>query len=77
VRTRSPNQLSLFDEPPTPIRAVVAVVLPYRDALLLQVIRDTAVLREDVSFHVPSTEFFVERIAAYKAEILQYGETQT
>ncbi len=77
MRTRSPNQLSLFDEPPTPIKAVIAVILSRRDALLLQVIRDTAVLREDVGFHVPSTEFFVERIAAYKAEILQYGETKT
>ena len=67
------GQPSLFDDPPDPPGPVpsggLVDVGTYEDGLREQIVRDSYVLREDLGFHVPSTEFFVQRIAAYRAEL--------
>ena len=78
------GQPSLFDDEPPASRASVTnvglayestlkPVGSYADALKEQIVRDSLVLQEDVDFHVPSTAFFVDRIAAYKAELDRIG----
>lgn len=68
-----PKQLSLWDVPEL---VLAPVQKSLREQLVEQVMRDTAVLREESWYHAPSTEFFVERIAAYRAEILRYDAAQ-
>jgi hypothetical protein len=46
----------------------------YRDGLLEQIIRDSAVLREDPIYHEPSTEFYERRIAQYRQAIIDLDE---
>lgn len=48
-----------FDEEPKPSS--------HREALLEQIRRDMAVLREDPIYHVPNTEFYEKRIASFRA----------
>ena len=43
----------------------------YRQLLVEQIVRDAQVLNEDDWCHVPSTEFFVDRIVAYRKEIAE------
>jgi hypothetical protein len=46
-----------------------AAPVSYLEGLKEQVIRDSRVLREDSAYHVPSRQFFIDRIEAYRAEI--------
>ena len=65
------DRQQLFDFSPEPIAAPVEKVsrLSYRDALVEQIVRDAKVLDEDPCYHVPSEEFYIDRIIAYKAEV--------
>jgi hypothetical protein len=57
-----------FDLANSPAKSTSATPLSYRDALIMQIARDMAVLREDPVYHAPSREFYEGRIAAYREE---------
>lgn len=65
------GQPSLFDEAPTPPLSAPGGQRALADEIMDQIVRDTRVLTEDVRYHVPSTEFFRERILAYRAWLAQ------
>lgn len=66
------KQLALFEEPPAPLEMPSLATPSYRGGLIEQIKRDMAVVKEDPVCHVPSLEFYLERIAACRAEILRY-----
>lgn len=62
---RQPS-FSFEPEPPT-----APAPLSFEELLIEQIARDSRVLREEPLYHVPSREFFEERIASFKAEVLR------
>ena len=48
----------------------------YVDALRDQILRDAITLASDESCHVPSADFYVDRIAAYRAEVWRLEHEQ-
>lgn len=76
------TQMSLFDEEPAPSLVPPPAARPdpgqpyfYNrtpvDQLIEQIKRDMAVLVEDPMYHQPSREFFEQRIAEYRAEVIK------
>jgi len=58
-----------FDAVAEAPKPAVSPRMTYREALVEQIVRDAKVLDEDPCYHVPSEEFFIDRIIAYKAEV--------
>lgn len=69
------DQPGLFDDPEPEPKAETPTTPPdkatIRRQYLDQIIRDTAVLREDATCHSPSLEFYQERIASFRQAILE------
>jgi hypothetical protein len=71
MREDSDSRQLRFDLADSPVKPTPAILIDQirRKGLIMQIARDMAVLREDPVYHQPSREFFVERIAAYRAEL--------
>jgi hypothetical protein len=66
--TPAQEKLSFLDSPPTRSEQLESSI-SRRSLLLEQVMRDRRVLDEEDWYHVPSTDFFVDRIVANLKEL--------
>jgi hypothetical protein len=71
ARTRSANQLGLFDDPaPAAKPGDYYLALNYRQSLIEQVRRDTEAIEEDPDY----ADFYRGRIELYRAEVRRIGD---
>ena len=71
VKDEGPSLFDDLDEQP------IAVTLDRRALFVEQVLRDLAVLREDVIYHAPSTEFFKSRVTSMREVLAELDESSS
>lgn len=75
---RSASPQTLFDFDAADVAALVEVVPQLTPTLRMryveQLLRDLAVLREDVAYHVPDTAFFEARVTMFRDALSSCGD---